>query len=101
MAVVEHEREATEKPEGLPWTDVLHDWVTTVDHKKIGILYILMSVVFLVVAGVEALVLRWQLLFAGSKAVPPELFNQLMTMHGTTMIFFVAMPILSGFANYL
>ena len=47
--------------ERRPWTAVLHDWVTTVDHKKIGILYVLMAVVFLVVGGGEAVLLRWQL----------------------------------------
>src|SRR5271166_4871866 len=87
--------------ERLPWTAVLHDWVTTVDHKKIGIMYFLMAVVFLLIGGAEALVMRFQLLWPESKAVPPDLFNQMMTMHGTTMIFFVAMPILAGIANYI
>src|SRR5436190_9396411 len=84
-----------------PWTGVLHEWVTTVDHKKIGIMYFLMAVVFLVIGGAEALVMRFQLLWPESKAVPPDAFNQMMTMHGTTMIFFVAMPILAGIANYI
>ncbi len=53
MAVVEHESSLA----SLPWTAVLHDWTTTVDHKKIGILYILMSLVFLVIAGCEALLI--------------------------------------------
>jgi cytochrome c oxidase subunit 1 len=88
-------------PERLPWTAVLHDWVTTVDHKKIGIMYFLVAVVFLVIGGAEALVMRFQLLWGESKAVPPDLFNQMMTMHGTTMIFFAAMPILAGVANYI
>src|SRR3989441_7100445 len=97
MAIVERESAL----QSLPWTGVLHDWVTTVNHKKIGIMYILMAVVFLVIGGVEALVMRFQLLWPESKAVPPDLFNQMMTMHGTTMIFFVAMPILAGVANYI
>src|SRR5207302_364151 len=54
-----------------------------------------------VVGGVEALVMRFQLLWPESKAVPPDVFNQMMTMHGTTMIFFAAMPILAGVANYI
>src|SRR5262249_32016304 len=97
MAVAEHEP----RLEPSPWTAALHDWVTTVDHKKIGIMYILMAVVFLVIGGAEALVMRFQLLWPESKAVSPDTFNQMMTMHGTTMIFFVAMPILAGVANYI
>jgi cytochrome c oxidase subunit 1 len=81
-----------------PWTAVLHE---SVDHKKLGILYVLGSLFFLVVAGLEALVMRYQLLRPQATAVPPDVFYQMMTMHGTTMIFFVAMPILAGFANYL
>ena len=80
---------------------MLHDWVTTVDHKKIGIMYILMAIVFLVIGGVEALVMRVQLWFPEFQAVGPDTFNQMMTMHGTTMIFFAAMPILAGIANYV
>jgi cytochrome c oxidase subunit I len=84
-----------------PFTAVLHDWVTTVDHKKIGILYILMSVFFLVVGGCEALLIRWQLFFPRSTFLAPDTFNQLFTMHGTTMVFFMGMPILIGIGNYL
>src|SRR5947209_8590524 len=97
MAIAEREPAL----ERLPWTAVLHDWVTTVDHKKIGIMYFLMAVVFLVIGGAEALVMRFQLLWPESQAVPPDAFNQMMTMHGTTMIFFAAMPILAGVANYI
>ncbi|MGZ3394568.1 MAG: cytochrome c oxidase subunit I [Isosphaeraceae bacterium] len=75
--------------------------MTTVDHKKIGIMYFLMAVVFLVIGGAEALVMRFQLLWPESKAVSANAFNQMMTMHGTTMIFFAAMPILAGVANYI
>lgn len=82
------------------WTTRLHEWTTTVDHKKIGIMYILMAVFFLVVAGCEALLMRWQLITPAGDRVPPEAFNQLFTMHGTTMVFFVGMPILIGIANY-
>src|SRR3984885_126963 len=96
MAVVEHEPRLAP----LPWTAVLHDWATTVDHKKIGILYILMSLVFLVIAGCEALLMRWQLFYPRSKVLDQDTFNQLFTMHGTTMVFFVGMPILIGIGNY-
>jgi cytochrome c oxidase subunit I len=97
MAVVEKRQEAA----SLPWTAALHEWVTTVDHKKIGVLYILMAVVFLVVAGIEALLIRWQLFYPRNNVLGPDTFNQLFTMHGTTMVFFMGMPILIGIGNYL
>ena len=75
-------------------------WITTVDHKRIGILYLLTAVVFFVVGGIEALVIRLQLVRPHNDLVTPERFNQLFTMHGTTMIFLVVMPTLVGFANY-
>src|SRR6266436_5897411 len=84
-----------------PWTGVLHEWLTTVDHKKLGIMYVVMAVVFLVIAGLEALAIRWQLLVPLHGQIDQDVFNQMMTMHGTTMIFFVAMPILAGIANYI
>jgi cytochrome c oxidase subunit 1 len=84
-----------------PIGDRLHDWVVTVDHKKLGILYILYSLVFLVIAGIEALVIRVQLMRPHNDFVSPEVFNRMFTMHGTTMIFFVVMPVLFGFATYL
>ena len=79
----------------------LYEWVTTVDHKRIGILYIATSLVFLGIGGVEALLMRWQLSTAQAQVVGPRAFNQLFTMHGTTMIFFAAMPLLFGIANYI
>ena len=83
------------------WTAVLHDWVTTVDHKKIGIMYMLMAWCSWSSAGCEALMMRWQLFYPRNDAVRPDTFNQLFTMHGTTMVFFVGMPILIGMGNYL
>ena len=64
-------------------------------------MYIVMAVLFLVIGGAEALVMRLQLMWPGARIVAPDLFNQMMTMHGTTMIFFVAMPILAGVANII
>jgi cytochrome c oxidase subunit 1 len=81
--------------------EVLHDWVTTVDHKKIGLMYIGYALIFLVIAGFEALLMRVQLAVPNNHFVSPQVFNQLFTMHGTTMVFFVGMPILFGFGNYL
>lgn len=87
--------------ERVPIVETLHGWVTTVDHKKIGIMYVLMAIGFLVIAGVEALLMRVQLLQPGNSIVAPDTFNQLFTMHGTTMVFFVGMPILIGVGNYI
>ena len=84
-----------------PWVEVVHEWVTTVDHKRLGILYIVYALIFLVVGGIEATIIRIQLIRAHNDFVSPQVFNRMFTMHGTTMIFFVAMPILFGFANYL
>ena len=81
--------------------DVLHDWVTTVDHKKIGLMYIGYALIFLLIAGFEAILIRIQLAVPNNHFVSPQVFNQLFTMHGTTMVFFVGMPILFGFGNYL
>jgi cytochrome c oxidase subunit I len=85
----------------LPFTLRLHGWVTTVDHKRLGILYILYALIFLMLGGVEATIMRWQLIRPHNNLVSPEVFNRMFTMHGTTMIFFVAMPLVFGFANYL
>src|SRR5271155_3573740 len=84
-----------------PFVDGLHAWVTTVDHKRLGILYIVYALIFLVIGGIEAAVMRIQLIRPHNDFVSPQVFNRMFTMHGTTMIFFVAMPILFGFANYL
>src|ERR1700746_2111851 len=101
MAIAEAPRGPITRPEAPPWTAVLHDWVTTVDHKKIGILYVIMAVAFLVVGGGEALLLRWQLMWPRYDFIGPDRFNQMFTMHGTTMVFFMGIPILVGMGNYL
>src|SRR5215813_80431 len=91
----------TAEAAGRSWVEVLHEWVMTVDHKRLGILYILYALFFLVVAGIEATIIRIQLMRPPFDLVSPQVFNRIFTLHGTTMIFFVAMPILFGFANYL
>ena len=83
------------------WGETLHEWVTTVDHKRIGLLYIGFALLFLVIGGIEAVIIRIQLMAPHSDVVSPQMFNRMFTMHGTTMIFFAAMPILFGFGNYL
>jgi len=84
-----------------PIGERLHDWVITVDHKKLGILYIVYGLIFLVIGGIEATIMRIQLIVPHNHFVSPEVFNRMFTMHGTTMIFFVVMPILFGFGTYL
>ena len=76
-------------------------WVSTVDHKRIGILYLVTTLVFFCLGGLEALVMRIQLARPESALISPDVYNQLFTMHGTTMVFLVVMPLLTGFANYL
>src|SRR6202049_642451 len=84
-----------------PWVDELHQWLTTVDHKRLGILYILSALLVLAIGGAESLIIRIQMMHSHKNFVSPEVFNRMFTMHGTTMIFFVAMPILFGFGTYL
>ncbi len=84
-----------------PVSERLHAWIVTVDHKKLGIMYILYALVFLVIGGIEATIMRIQLIVPHNHFVSPQVFNRMFTMHGTTMIFFVAMPILFGFGTYL
>ena len=78
----------------------LASWLTTVDHKKIGLKYIYTSFVFLMLGGIESLLIRMQLIDANLEIIQPEFFNQLFSMHGITMMFLFAMPMLSGFGNY-
>jgi cytochrome c oxidase subunit I len=76
-------------------------WVSSVDHKKIGIMYLLAALVFFGAGGIEALLIRIQLAVPLNTFLSPRAFDQIFTMHGTTMIFLVAMPVLTGIANYL
>ena len=82
----------------LEW---LHSWVVTVDHKKLGIMYIVYALFFLLVAGAEAMAIRLQLAVPNNHFLSPELFNEFFTMHGTTMVFLVGMTIIFGIGNYL
>src|SRR6202789_3042070 len=84
-----------------PPSEWVYEWVTTVDHKKIGLMYIVYALIFLAIAGVQALLMRIQLAVSNNHFVSPQVFNRLFTMHGTTMIFFVAMPGVFGCGNYL
>src|SRR5687767_13379341 len=77
------------------------DWVTTTDHKKIGILYLFTTAFFFLVGGVEALLMRIQLGSPDNTFLDPTTYSQLFTLHGTTMIFMVIVPIAAGFGNFL
>jgi cytochrome c oxidase subunit I len=79
----------------------LYGWLATVDHKQIGIRYIVTAFVFLITGGIEALIFRLQLAWSNLHLLSPEQYDQLFTMHGMTMIFLYAGPVLSGFSNYL
>jgi cytochrome c oxidase subunit I+III len=84
--------------EGAPG---LKGWFGTVDHKVIGIRYLITAFLFLAIGGIEALVMRVQLAGPEQRLLSPEQYDQLFSMHGVTMIFLYALPILSGFSNYL
>ncbi len=87
--------------DSVPILEKIHEWVVTVDHKRLGLMYICGGLLFFVVAGLQAVTMRIQLAMPNAGLVPPEVFNRLLTMHGTAMIFLVGMPILTGFFNYL
>jgi cytochrome c oxidase subunit 1 len=99
MATTNFPLESEVADPSLPTT--LHEWVITVDHKRLGLMYIMASLFFFVVAGLLAAAMRLQLAFPDGKVLPPEMFNRLFTMHGTSMVFLVGMPFLAGLANYL
>ncbi len=79
----------------------LMDWLTTVDHKKIGFLYGFFALIFFLVGGVEALLIRTQLMFPNNTVLTAQQYNTMFTMHGTTMIFLAVMPLSAAFFNYI
>src|SRR5437660_1173494 len=84
------------EPEARGWTS----WITTTDHKRIGILYMVTTFVFFCLGGVEALMMRLQLGAPDNTLVTPVIYNQLFTLHGTTMVFLFVVPMMAGLANY-
>jgi cytochrome c oxidase subunit 1 len=82
--------------EARGWTS----WITTTDHKRIGIMYMVTTFVFFCLGGIEALMIRLQLGAPNNTLVTPQVYNQLFTMHGTTMIFLFVVPMMAGLANY-
>src|ERR1700749_2452656 len=81
------------QPEARGWTS----WITTTDHKKIGIMYLATVLVFFVLGGVEALLIRTQLAVPNNTLLTPVQYNQILSMHGTTKIFLVVVP---GYADF-
>src|SRR6187551_2781231 len=89
-------------PGRVPWTrGRFASWLTTTDHKRIGILYISTSLFFFDAGGILALLMRAQLAVPNESFITKDHYNELFTMHGTTMVFLVVVPILAGFGNYL
>ena len=82
-------------------TTGLMGWLTTVDHKKIGFLYGFFALIFFLVGGVEALLIRAQLMFPNGTVLTAQQYNTMFTMHGTTMIFLAVMPLSSAFFNFI
>src|SRR6202049_4844822 len=78
------------------WTS----WITSSDHKRIGIMYMVTTFVFFLLGGVEALMIRLQLGVPNNTLVTPETYNQLFTLHGTTMIFLFVVPMMGRLGNY-
>jgi cytochrome c oxidase subunit I len=82
-------------------TEGVWGWVFSVDHKKLGILYGVTAFFFFLVGGIEALLIRLQLARPNGRVLSANQYNQVFTMHGTTMIFLVIMPLSVGLANYM
>lgn len=82
-------------------TRLIQEMVFTVDHKRLGLMYIGSGLLFFVVAGLMATLIRVQLFYPNHTFLEPDVFNRFFTMHGTAMVFLVGMPIIFGFANYL
>src|SRR5229473_262660 len=101
MATTSYIAESFSKTEALPLPSKLHEWIVTVDHKRLGIMYIATALFFFAVAGILAALMRMQLAFPNGTFLPPAVFNRLFTVHGTTMVFLVGMPFFAGLANYL
>jgi cytochrome c oxidase subunit I len=98
---VDAERVARERPVPAWYRGRFSSWLVTVDHKRIGILYLLTAGAFFLAGGLMAVLLRTQLAQADNDFLTRDAYNEVMTMHGTTMIFLVVVPILAGFGNFL
>ncbi|HUF55176.1 MAG TPA: cbb3-type cytochrome c oxidase subunit I, partial [Thermohalobaculum sp.] len=83
------------------WSGGLMSWITTVDHKRIGVMYFVSAFVFFLIGGLEALLIRAQLGSPENTVLSADLYNQLFTMHGTTMVFLAVMPMSAAFFNFV
>lgn len=102
MATAEYPLEQPRrKPREFSISQAFSGWVETVDHKRLGLMYMVTALVFLLVAGAMATLMRIQLAVPNNHFLPPDTYNRLFTMHGTTMVFLVGMPIIAGMSNYL
>jgi cytochrome c oxidase subunit 1 len=102
MAITQARPEAADAAHGItPRRHPIAAWLTTTDHKKIGIMYLVNSYFWFGVAGLLAVFIRAELAEPGTQFFGEERYNQLFTMHGTTMIFLFIIPILAGFGNYI
>ncbi len=102
MATIDYplDRPREAAPE-FSWSETLYRWVATVDHKRLGLLYIMSALLYFLVAGVMAIMIRLQLAFPNGHVLAPDTYNRMFTMHGTSMVFLVGMPMIAGFGNYL
>jgi cytochrome c oxidase subunit 1 len=101
MASVSHHLDAPESQPESSLSGNMYRWVSTVDHKRLGLLYVMAALFFFALAGIQATLMRIQLAVPNNHLISPAMYNRLFTMHGTTMVFLVGMPLLAGFANYL
>jgi cytochrome c oxidase subunit 1 len=101
MATVTYPLDDERRAATFSLPSLLHEWVVTVDHKKLGLMYVITALFFFVVAGILAAVMRAQLAIPNNTLIEPATFNRLFTVHGTTMVFFVGMPFFAALANYL
>ncbi len=104
MASIAHQPQtptATVAPPAHKEASGVWSWITTIDHKRIGIMYAVASIAFLLLGGLEALIIRTQLIRPDNGLVDPNTYNELFTMHGTTMIFLAVMPLSVAFFNYV
>ncbi len=102
MATIDYPLDRPDLKESeFSFSETFYAWVATVDHKRLGLMYVVTALLFLVIAGLMAMVIRLQLVRPDNHLVDPDTYNRLFTMHGTTMVFLVGMPMVAGFANYL
>jgi cytochrome c oxidase subunit 1 len=102
MATAEYPLEQPRRrPREFSLSQAFRGWVETVDHKRLGLMYMATALFFFLVAGIMATVIRIQLAIPNNHFVPPDTYNRLFTMHGSTMVFLVGMPVVAGLSNYL